>query len=143
MFLELGPLRAAASPWPATEEAGRGRRPVDPRHFERDPTTGEVLWFPGPPIHVSRAPPPCHRLEYLHFLAKKYTQELAGPEPEGTSLVNGNGNGVENGLGGEDDLMMEEGEWRGHGRDHGDECAGAACEAAETCAAGGGGAEVH
>ncbi|KAJ6478872.1 hypothetical protein DFH09DRAFT_1341768 [Mycena vulgaris] len=68
--------------------------PETARHFERDPTTGEVLWFPGPPIHVSRAPPPCHRLEYLHFLAKKYTQELAGPEPEGTSLVNGNGNGA-------------------------------------------------
>ncbi|KAJ6478877.1 hypothetical protein DFH09DRAFT_1341774 [Mycena vulgaris] len=59
-------------------------------------------------MHVSRAPPPRHRLEYLHFLAKKYTPELAGSEPEGTPLVNGNGNGVENGggAGGEDDLMM-------------------------------------
>ncbi|KAJ7715224.1 hypothetical protein B0H14DRAFT_3633665 [Mycena olivaceomarginata] len=32
--------------------------PETTRHFERDPTTGEVLWFPGPPLHVARAPPP-------------------------------------------------------------------------------------
>ncbi|KAJ7031919.1 hypothetical protein C8F04DRAFT_1108615, partial [Mycena alexandri] len=46
------------------------------RHFECDPTTGQMLWFPGPPMHVARAPPPRHRLEYLHFLAKKYGPEL-------------------------------------------------------------------
>ncbi|KAJ7871259.1 hypothetical protein B0H13DRAFT_2061176 [Mycena leptocephala] len=74
------------------------------RHFERDPTTGEVLWFPGPPMHVARAPPPRHRLEYLHFLAKKYRPDLevvaTKPEPEVTEKanVNGNGNGNGNGL---------------------------------------------
>jgi hypothetical protein len=74
------------------------------RHFERDPTTGEVLWFPGPPMHVARAPPPRHRLEYLHFLAKKYRPDLevvtTKPEPEviEKANVNGNGNGNGNGL---------------------------------------------
>ncbi|KAJ7185714.1 hypothetical protein C8R46DRAFT_1061513 [Mycena filopes] len=49
------------------------------RHFACDAATGEMLWFPGaPPMHVARAAPPLrHRLEYLHFLAKKYTPELA------------------------------------------------------------------
>ncbi|KAJ6515483.1 hypothetical protein C8R45DRAFT_956656 [Mycena sanguinolenta] len=46
------------------------------RHFERDPATGEMLWFPGPPLHVARVPPPRHRLEYLHFLAAKYRPEI-------------------------------------------------------------------
>ncbi|KAJ7088356.1 hypothetical protein B0H15DRAFT_289076 [Mycena belliarum] len=59
--------------------------PETKRHFERDPTTGEVLWFPGPPMHLARAPPPRHRLEYLHFLAKKYHPDL---EPR-TVVVNG------------------------------------------------------
>ncbi|KAJ7474258.1 hypothetical protein FB451DRAFT_1398245 [Mycena latifolia] len=67
--------------------------PETKRHFERDPTTGEVLWFPGPPMHVSRVPPPRHRLEYLHFLAKKYNPEIAEPEPVGI-VVNGNANGT-------------------------------------------------
>ncbi|KAJ7082822.1 hypothetical protein C8R43DRAFT_322842 [Mycena crocata] len=80
----------------STEKLG----PETARHFERDPMTGEVLWFPGPPMHVARAPPPRHRLEYLHFLAKKYNPEVVEPEPAGpkleateTSLVNGNGSG--------------------------------------------------
>ncbi|KAJ7139124.1 hypothetical protein C8R44DRAFT_847280 [Mycena epipterygia] len=70
--------------------------PETTRHFERDPTTGEVIWFPGPPMHVSRAPPPRHRLEYLHFLAKKYNPELAEPAPDVSeeTIVNGNGNGI-------------------------------------------------
>ncbi|KAJ7139219.1 hypothetical protein C8R44DRAFT_867384 [Mycena epipterygia] len=70
--------------------------PETKRHFERDPTTGEVIWFPGPPMHVSRAPPPRHRLEYLHFLAKKYNPEVAEPAPDVSeeTIVNGNGNGI-------------------------------------------------
>ncbi|KAJ7368716.1 hypothetical protein DFH08DRAFT_1071367 [Mycena albidolilacea] len=77
--------------------------PETTRHFERDPTTGEVLWFPGPPLHVARAPPPRHRLEYLHFLAKKYRPDAEAevvsvksePLPDSTEkpTVNGNGNG--------------------------------------------------
>ncbi|KAJ7778189.1 hypothetical protein B0H16DRAFT_880062 [Mycena metata] len=46
------------------------------RHFECDATTGQMLWFPGPPMDVARPPPPRHRLQYLHFLAKKYGPEL-------------------------------------------------------------------
>ncbi|KAJ7259793.1 hypothetical protein C8J57DRAFT_1720338 [Mycena rebaudengoi] len=64
------------------------------KHFERDPQTGEVLWFPGPPMHVARAPPPRHRLEYLHFLAKKYNPDFPEPpEPEVNGVTNGNKNG--------------------------------------------------
>ncbi|KAJ7185725.1 hypothetical protein C8R46DRAFT_1061541, partial [Mycena filopes] len=52
------------------------------RHFACDAATEEMLWFPGaPPMHVARAAPPLrHRLEYLHFLAKKYAPELAVDE---------------------------------------------------------------
>ncbi|KAJ7671832.1 hypothetical protein B0H17DRAFT_192310 [Mycena rosella] len=57
------------------------------RHFERDFTTGEVLCFPGPPTHVARAPPPRHRLEYLHFLARK-----CHPQPEPQPLITGRAN---------------------------------------------------
>ncbi|KAJ7228674.1 hypothetical protein GGX14DRAFT_414207 [Mycena pura] len=71
--------------------------PETRRHFERDAMTGEVLWFPGPPMHASRAPPPRHRLEYLHFLAKAYNPEVAEPQSPcdvaEEVLVNGNGNG--------------------------------------------------
>ncbi|KAF8185074.1 hypothetical protein K438DRAFT_1068889 [Mycena galopus ATCC 62051] len=70
--------------------------PDTTRHFERDPTTGEVLWFPGPPMNVARVPPPRHRLEYLHFLATKYRPELAKVKDEPLAekpTVNGNGNG--------------------------------------------------
>lgn len=64
------------------------------KHFERDPQTGEVLWFPGPSMHVARAPPPRHRLEYLHFLAKKYNPDFPEPpEPEVNGVTNGNKNG--------------------------------------------------
>ncbi|KAJ7720297.1 hypothetical protein DFH07DRAFT_308727 [Mycena maculata] len=71
--------------------------PETTRHFERDPTTGEVLWFPGPPLHVSRVPPPRHRLEYLHFLARKYNPEVEEPQAQADPShgnINGNGNGI-------------------------------------------------
>ncbi|KAJ7677990.1 hypothetical protein DFH06DRAFT_1422389 [Mycena polygramma] len=76
--------------------------PETARRFERDAATGEVLWFPGPPMHVARAPPPRHRLEYLHFLARKYRPELAvvkaKPEPDAEKpVVNGNGKSNGNG----------------------------------------------
>ncbi|KAG8905231.1 hypothetical protein FRC01_008422, partial [Tulasnella sp. 417] len=43
------------------------------RHFDRDPRTGETLWFSGPPIQRinPEAFRPQHSLEYLAFLAKK------------------------------------------------------------------------
>ncbi|KAJ6613954.1 hypothetical protein B0H10DRAFT_2046825 [Mycena sp. CBHHK59/15] len=63
------------------------------RHFERDPSTGELLWFPGPPMHLSRAPPPRHRLEYLHFLAKKYNPEFVEPVPDPSRKINSSGKG--------------------------------------------------
>lgn len=41
--------------------------------FDRDPRTGEVLWFSGPPIQAIKpeAFRPQYSLEYLAFLAKK------------------------------------------------------------------------
>ncbi|KAJ7150047.1 hypothetical protein C8R43DRAFT_496437 [Mycena crocata] len=60
--------------------------PETSRHFDCDPTTGEVLWFPAPPMHVARTPSPRHRLEYLHFLAQKYRPE-ASEEMLGTQAV--------------------------------------------------------
>lgn len=43
------------------------------KHFDRDPRTGETLWFSGPPIQRinPEAFRPQHSLEYLAFLAKK------------------------------------------------------------------------
>ncbi|KAJ7625199.1 hypothetical protein B0H17DRAFT_1111441 [Mycena rosella] len=82
------------------------------RHFERDPTTGEVLWFPGPPMHVARAPPPRHRLEYLHFLARKYhPQPELEPKPVPMNGHPNGGTGAANGgIGaGEDDPMAGDG----------------------------------
>ncbi|KAF7311591.1 hypothetical protein MKEN_01061800 [Mycena kentingensis (nom. inval.)] len=58
------------------------------RHFERDPQTGEVLWFPGPPQFMARVPGPRHSLEYLNFLANKYNPK---PAKEDAVVVNGNG----------------------------------------------------
>ncbi|KAF7355663.1 hypothetical protein MSAN_01484100 [Mycena sanguinolenta] len=57
------------------------------RHFERDPATGEMLWFPGPPLHVARVPPPRHRVK----------PEPPSDVPE-KPAVNGNGNGNGNGV---------------------------------------------
>ncbi|KAI5117803.1 hypothetical protein M0805_004563 [Coniferiporia weirii] len=52
--------------------------PETARHFDRDPETNEVLWFPGPPNDVARAVPPRHSLEYLHFLAMKRKRQIQG-----------------------------------------------------------------
>ena len=42
--------------------------------FDRDPDTGEVLWFAAPPLNLPRARGPRHSLEYLQFLARKRKQ---------------------------------------------------------------------
>ncbi|KAK7062069.1 hypothetical protein R3P38DRAFT_3251433 [Favolaschia claudopus] len=82
--------------------------PETTRHFERDPTTGEMLWFPGPPMHMARPPPPRHRLEYLNFLANKYKPELAPAKPEPSSdspkpaNINGNGAAEDDPMGSDD-----------------------------------------
>ncbi|KAM6497751.1 hypothetical protein JOM56_005699 [Amanita muscaria] len=46
------------------------------KHFDRDPETNEVLWFPAPPMNIARTPPPQHSLTYLHYLATKRKREL-------------------------------------------------------------------
>ncbi|KAI0085714.1 hypothetical protein BDY19DRAFT_896215 [Irpex rosettiformis] len=41
------------------------------RHFDRDPETNEVLWFPAPPIDIPRPKGPKYNLTYLAYLARK------------------------------------------------------------------------
>ncbi|KAJ7074234.1 hypothetical protein C8F01DRAFT_1099728 [Mycena amicta] len=77
--------------------------PETARHFERDPTTGEVLWFPGPPLHLARAPGPRHTLQYLEFLANRYNPKLPTPE----TLSNGNGSVGASEEDATDDVKME------------------------------------
>lgn len=45
--------------------------PLVARYFDRDPDTGEVLWFAAPPVNVPRPPALQHSIEYLHFVAMK------------------------------------------------------------------------
>lgn len=52
------------------------------KHFDRDPDTNEVLWFPAPPVNVARPSTPKHSLAYLHFLASKRKQESAGGDSD-------------------------------------------------------------
>jgi len=47
------------------------------KHFERDPETNEVLWFPAPPVDAPRRAAPKYSLAYLHFLAMKRKQKVA------------------------------------------------------------------
>ena len=41
------------------------------RYFDRDPDTGEVLWFAAPPVNVPQPAALQHSIEYLHFVAMK------------------------------------------------------------------------
>lgn len=41
------------------------------KHFDRDPETNEVLWFPAPPVDVAKPSKAKYSLAYLHFLAAK------------------------------------------------------------------------
>ncbi|KAJ7150058.1 hypothetical protein C8R43DRAFT_496618 [Mycena crocata] len=75
------PDRSVVSAAGAAVAAVEKLRPETARYFDRDPTTGEVLWFPAPPMHVARTPSPRHRLEYLDFLAQKYNSEDINPTP--------------------------------------------------------------
>ena len=59
--------------------------------FDRDPVTGEVLWFSGPPIDIPRPRMPQHSLEYVHFLAKKRKREREREETA-TEVVKGSEN---------------------------------------------------
>ncbi|KAG6817289.1 hypothetical protein H0H87_010631 [Tephrocybe sp. NHM501043] len=52
------------------------------KHFDRDPATNEVLWFPAPPIDMARPSKPKYSLAYLHFLAMKRKRELSGPDDD-------------------------------------------------------------
>jgi len=49
--------------------------PETAKLFDRDPVSGQVLWFSGPPIDIPRPRKPQHSLEYLHFLVKKRKRE--------------------------------------------------------------------
>ncbi|KAH9927429.1 uncharacterized protein BXZ73DRAFT_48932 [Epithele typhae] len=51
------------------------------RHFDRDPETGEVLWFAAAPVDIVHAPLPRHSLKYLAHLARK-RKEAGGGEGE-------------------------------------------------------------
>ncbi|GLB36753.1 putative bromo adjacent homology domain containing protein [Lyophyllum shimeji] len=50
------------------------------KHFDRDPGTNEVLWFPAPPVDIARPAKPKYSLAYLHFLATKRKREVTEPE---------------------------------------------------------------
>ncbi|KAG6849765.1 hypothetical protein H0H93_005447 [Arthromyces matolae] len=52
------------------------------KHFDRDPTTNEVLWFSAAPVDIARPTKPKYSLAYLHFLANKRKRELADPESD-------------------------------------------------------------
>ncbi|KAF7322508.1 hypothetical protein HMN09_00029300 [Mycena chlorophos] len=65
--------------------------PETARHFERDTTTGEVLWFPGAPLQQARTPGARHTMRYLEFLANKYDPKPQKEEEEAPVMVNGNG----------------------------------------------------
>ena len=56
------------------------------KHFDRDPETNEVLWFPAPPVDMPRKAAPRYSLAYLHFRAKKRKQELEGDMKHGMDV---------------------------------------------------------
>jgi chromatin structure-remodeling complex subunit RSC1/2 len=56
------------------------------KHFDRDPETNEVLWFPAPPVDVPRRATPKYSLAYLHFLATKGKRELAEDGGDGDAM---------------------------------------------------------
>ncbi|KAG5644139.1 hypothetical protein DXG03_009086 [Asterophora parasitica] len=56
------------------------------KHFERDPETNEVLWFPAMPVDMARPTKPNYSLEYLHFLATKRKRDGAEPEANSTNI---------------------------------------------------------
>jgi len=45
------------------------------KHFDRDPETNQVLWFPAPPVNMARPTNPKYSMTYLHFLANKRKRE--------------------------------------------------------------------
>ncbi|RDB21230.1 Chromatin structure-remodeling complex subunit rsc1 [Hypsizygus marmoreus] len=57
--------------------------PETAKHFDRDPDTNEVLWFPAPPVDVARPATARYSLEYLHFLAEKRKREIAAESASG------------------------------------------------------------
>ncbi|KAG6885504.1 hypothetical protein C0993_000754 [Termitomyces sp. T159_Od127] len=48
------------------------------KHFDRDPVTNEVLWFPAPPVDIARPTKSKYSLTYLHFLATKRKRDVTG-----------------------------------------------------------------
>lgn len=58
--------------------------PETVRHFDRDPETGEMLWFPAPPLNVARPSGPRYSLTYLNYVAtKRKRQQEGSAEDEG------------------------------------------------------------
>lgn len=56
------------------------------KHFDRDPETNEVLWFPAPPVDAPRKSAPQYSLAYLHFLARKRKREVGDGDEDGMEL---------------------------------------------------------
>ncbi|TEB29250.1 hypothetical protein FA13DRAFT_1734922 [Coprinellus micaceus] len=72
--------------------------PETAKHFDRDPETNQVLWFPAAPVDVARPRPPRHSLEYLNFVALKRKREAESQGAEaGASRAQGDssGNGMD------------------------------------------------
>ncbi|KAH0590018.1 Chromatin structure-remodeling complex subunit rsc1 [Termitomyces sp. J132] len=59
------------------------------KHFDRDPVTNEVLWFPAPPVNIARPTKPKYSLTYLHFLATKRKRESTGSEDNDSNTKRG------------------------------------------------------
>lgn len=57
--------------------------PETVKHFDRDPETGEMLWFPAPPLNVTRPRGPRYSLAYLNFVATKRKRQEGSVEDEG------------------------------------------------------------
>lgn len=82
------------------------------KHCERDPDTGEVLWFAAPPVNVARAAQAKHSLTYLHYLAER-KRKREEEEEEGKELgKDGDRDGID-GTTGEEEEGGEEGEGAG------------------------------
>lgn len=59
------------------------------KHFDRDPVTNEVLWFPAAPVDIARPTKPKYSLTYLHFLATKRKRDVTGLDDDDSDRKRG------------------------------------------------------
>ncbi|KAH8822762.1 hypothetical protein DL96DRAFT_1619137 [Flagelloscypha sp. PMI_526] len=59
------------------------------RHFDRDPDTGEMLWFSTPPVNTPKPHihHPKYSMEYLHFMATKESKKRKAAEEAQTQAT--------------------------------------------------------